>query len=103
MLMYFFGILGIHLFKMNDVLHFGSFHGVFITLLRCATEGNWPHLMYTNMYGCWDYYEKVSHSPNAVVLHPGSWLCGRAIDVACRTSMACAHFCDNSARKLLCD
>eukprot|EP01047_Picozoa_sp_COSAG01_P117608 COSAG01_NODE_46280_length_401_cov_1.413907_1_plen_28_part_10 len=28
MLMYFFGILGIHLFKMNDVLHFGSFHGV---------------------------------------------------------------------------
>ena len=54
MMMYFYAILGTHLFRANDPRHFASFHVVFVTLAKVATEGDWPQVMYTNMYGCWE-------------------------------------------------
>ena len=34
---YVFGIVGIMLFRTNDPIHFGSIHGVMVTLFRCST------------------------------------------------------------------
>lgn len=55
MTVYFYGIIGIQLFSANDYM-FRSLHYALLNLASVATEGSWPALMYTNMYGCRDYY-----------------------------------------------
>ena len=52
---YFYSIIGMQLFGVNDYM-FRSLHYALLNLASVATEGGWPALMYTNMYGCRDYY-----------------------------------------------
>lgn len=42
----------------NDYEHFGQLHTAFLTLSSTATEGSWPAELYSNMYGCRDYYRQ---------------------------------------------
>lgn len=59
MLLYSYALFGTYAFAANDPHNFGELHNCFLTLLRAATEGNWPQLMYRAMYGCDMYYEKM--------------------------------------------
>eukprot|EP01043_Picozoa_sp_COSAG02_P009093 COSAG02_NODE_303_length_25213_cov_126.386199_16_plen_1132_part_00 len=55
LVLYFYSIIGLQMFGANDY-RFGSLDSALLSLTSVATEGSWPHLMYTNMYGCRDYY-----------------------------------------------
>ena len=52
---YMFSILGIFLFRANDLINFGTLELAFLALFRCATLDDWGQVMYTNMYGCQNY------------------------------------------------
>ena len=52
---YFYSIIGLQIFGLNDY-RFRTLDSALLTLASTATEGGWPAQMYTNMYGCRDYY-----------------------------------------------
>lgn len=55
LVLYFYSIIGLQMFGANDY-RFASLDSALLSLTSVATEGSWPQLMYTNMYGCRDYY-----------------------------------------------
>lgn len=55
LILYFYSIIGLQLFGANDY-RFSSLNSALLALCSVATEGSWPKMMYTNMYGCRDYY-----------------------------------------------
>eukprot|EP01043_Picozoa_sp_COSAG02_P028175 COSAG02_NODE_1696_length_11261_cov_132.993639_7_plen_1022_part_00 len=57
LVLYFYSIVGLQMFGANDY-RFGSLDTALLALTSVGTEGSWPNMMYTNMYGCRDYYTK---------------------------------------------
>lgn len=55
LIMYFYSIVGLQFLGLNDY-RFRSLDSALLALSSVATEGSWPKMMYTNMYGCRDYY-----------------------------------------------
>ena len=55
LIMYLYSIVGLQVLGVNDY-RFRSLDSALLALSSVATEGSWPKMMYTNMYGCRDYY-----------------------------------------------
>ena len=55
LILYFYSIIGLQMFGENDY-RFASLDSALLALSSTATEGSWPNMMYTNMFGCRDYY-----------------------------------------------
>jgi voltage-gated sodium channel len=62
LMMYIYGVMGVHLFGRNDPLHFGSLYLALITLFRVITLENWSVIYDTQQYGSLNFgYEGREH------------------------------------------
>ena len=63
---YLFAILGIILFKDNDIFNFGTLHQAMVALFKVATLDNWGDILYLNIYGC-DVYPPFFNEPTRMI------------------------------------
>lgn len=57
---YMYAVLGVHLFRGNDPVFFGSLEAALLTMYQCATLEDWSERLYVNVYGCAKYgYEDL--------------------------------------------
>ena len=54
-LFYVYGTMGVFLYSENDPIHFRNLQTSILSLFRIVTLEDWTDIMYTNMYGSYNY------------------------------------------------
>ena len=52
---YIYAVAGMYAFAYNDPFHFRSVPAAMLTLFQVSTFDSWSDIMYTNVYGCYEY------------------------------------------------